>query len=555
MISVLVPIYNVEPYLEEAIESVMHQTYTNLEIILVDDGSIDGSGEICDRYQKKDSRIMVIHQENRGVSAARNAGLDICKGEMIAFLDSDDAFCEDMLQKMSDAMLESGADIVECKFAIYKGGHPMDPQKIRKKKKYFSSEGNRRGLYPKRDALLMQLDEKIAVTVWNKLYTHKVWDSIRFREGQNYEDLDIILPLLGEAESVYILDEELYMRRIRKGSITTTYTFKNIRDRELALSHYFEYIQSHFTDDFGEKNQSWALTVRYTLLLTQYYYICSYPWFPEKAKCIADLRKQILDAKSRIDIRGCGRGVQVASVICFVFAKEIILFAGGESYLGAVPAFRILLLSLIPIGASNILGGQVLVPTGKEKRLLTAEIVGAVFNFIANLILIPYLSIWGAALTTVISEVIVWGICLYYVRKDLDMDLGLGILRRLAGGFLWRGRIILLRAESRIKGDKLPYYCRADLKIYIEDTGLNDDSYDMIICNHVLEHVSDYKKALRELYRMVRPGGRVLLSFPVDPSLETVYEDDTIVSGEKRVRNLGHLIIGRDEKVLRYFSF
>ena len=98
-------------------------------------------------------------------------------------------------------------------------------------------------------------------------------------------------------------------------------------------------------------------------------------------------------------------------------------------------------------------------------------------------------------------------------------------------------------------------YNRADLKINIEDTGLNDDSYDMIICNHVLEHVSDYKKALRELYRMVRPGGRVLLSFPVDPSLETVYEDDTIVSGEKRVRNLGHLIIGRDEKVLRYFSF
>ena len=106
MISVIVPVYNVEPYLEEAIESVIHQTYTNLEIILVDDGSTDGSGRICDRYQKKDSRIKIIHQENRGLSAARNAGLDICKGGMIAFLDSDDAFCKDMLQKMSDAMLD-----------------------------------------------------------------------------------------------------------------------------------------------------------------------------------------------------------------------------------------------------------------------------------------------------------------------------------------------------------------------------------------------------------------------------------------------------------------
>lgn len=134
MISVIVPVYNVEPYLEEAIESVIHQTYTDLEIILVDDGSTDDSGKICDRYQKKDSRIKVVHQENRGLSAARNAGLDICKGEMIAFLDSDDAFCTDMLQKMSDAMLESGADIVECNYAEYKGVHSMNPQKIRKKR-------------------------------------------------------------------------------------------------------------------------------------------------------------------------------------------------------------------------------------------------------------------------------------------------------------------------------------------------------------------------------------------------------------------------------------
>ena len=315
MISVIVPIYNVELYLEEAIESVMHQTYTDLEIILVDDGSTDGSGEICDRYQKRDSRIKVIHQENRGVSAARNAGIDICKGEMIAFLDSDDAFCEDMLQKLSDAMLESGADIVECNYAEYKGVHPMDPQKIWKKGKYFSREVGRRGLYPKREAFLMLLDEKIAVTVWNKLYTHKVWNSIRFPEGRNYEDTDIILPLLGEAESLYILDEPLVMHRKRRGSITSTYTFENMTDRGLALKHYFEYIQSHFPDYFGEKNQSGFLTARYTSLLAQYYYICSYPRFPEKKKSIDDLRKQILDVKSRIDIRGCGRGVQVASLI------------------------------------------------------------------------------------------------------------------------------------------------------------------------------------------------------------------------------------------------
>ncbi|MCI6715732.1 MAG: glycosyltransferase, partial [Lachnospiraceae bacterium] len=286
MISVIVPIYNVEPYLDEAIESLIHQTFTDLEIILVDDGSTDGSGEICDRYQNKDSRIKVIHQENRGLSAARNAGIDSCKGEMIAFLDPDDAFCKDMLQKMSDAMLRSGADIVECNYTLYKGIQHMDPQKIWKKKKVISPEVNRTGLYQKRDALLMELDGQIAPNAWNKLYNRKVWNSIRFREGQNYEDLDIILPLLGEAESVYVLDELLVMHRMRPGSITATHTFKNIRDRDLAYRHYFEYIQSHSPEYFNEKNQSMVLNARYTLLLRQYYYICSCRRIPEKKKCI-----------------------------------------------------------------------------------------------------------------------------------------------------------------------------------------------------------------------------------------------------------------------------
>ena len=149
----------------------------------------------------------------------------------------------------------------------------------------------------------------------------------------------------------------------------------------------------------------------------------------------------------------------VVGVVCIIFAKEIILLVGGAVYLGAVPAFRILLLSLMPIGASNILGGQVLIPAGKERRLLTAEIAGAVFNFIANLILIPYLSILGAAITTVVSEVIVWLICVYYVKKDMDMDLGFGIIRKLIRKFMRICRVALFRIENRIKGDKLPYYC------------------------------------------------------------------------------------------------
>ena len=341
----------------------------------------------------------------------------------------------------------------------------------------------------------------------------------------------------------------------------------------------------------------------------------------------------------------------LVTVVCFFLAKPIILLLGGESYLGAVPAFRILLLSLVPIGFSNILGGQVLIPAGKEKRLLAAELTGAAFNFAANLVVIPLFSIEGAAVTTVMAEVIVWLICLYYTRQDLRMDFGSGLFfltLRKAKKEWKRGTALL---ADRLWGKSLPYYCPccdkhlrgfiraeceqhpeyfngkryagrdqnvicpicfslprhrilvswmqehadqirekeilhfaqeksvrmwlernhlsytsadlflpADLKIDIENTGMRDGAYDVIICNHVLEHVHDYKKALRELYRIVRPGGIILLSFPVDRSFESVYEDERITTEEGRRIHFGqndHLrIFGRDSKeLLESFGF
>lgn len=148
---------------------------------------------------------------------------------------------------------------------------------------------------------------------------------------------------------------------------------------------------------------------------------------PTATRIWRDAREQFKSLAGKTIMIVCGIQCLV-TIVCFVFAKEIILIIGGESYLGAVTAFRILLLSLIPIGASNILGGQVLIPAGKENRLLKAEIVGAVFNFVANLIVIPIYSIEGAACTTVVSEVIVWLICLYYVKKDLQMDFGASLI-------------------------------------------------------------------------------------------------------------------------------
>ena len=318
------------------------------------------------------------------------------------------------------------------------------------------------------------------------------------------------------------------------------------------------------------------------------------------------------------------------TIICFAFTKEIIVIIGGNSYLGATNSLRILLLSLLPIGFSNILGGQVLIPAGYEKKLLKAEILGALFNLISNIIVIPIYSIEGAAVTTVISEILVWFVCIYYIKKDLKMDLGFIVTKRCfiilrkviinirtsidnkyfkssckyycpccdtklkkfyKGRFiknsmfyniklyknidqsvicpvcnsLPRHRIIITWLEKnidKIKGRKILHfaqeksikiwldnhnidyvtadlYNKADLKIDIEDTKLNSESVDIIICNHVLEHVNNYEKVLKELKRILKKDGFIILSFPIDMNIDEVYEDDTINDEKERIKHFG----------------
>ncbi len=139
LVSVIIPVYNVRLYLREALDSVLAQTYRNLEILVVDDGSDDRSEAICDEYAEKDARIAVIHQKNKGLSGARNTGLDIVRGDFIAFLDSDDAYCPNMLRMMVDVAQQSGTDLVECNFGIYHTKHRIVNFAQVFTKNYFSS--------------------------------------------------------------------------------------------------------------------------------------------------------------------------------------------------------------------------------------------------------------------------------------------------------------------------------------------------------------------------------------------------------------------------------
>ena len=180
LISVIVPVYKVERYLCRCVDSIIAQTYTNLQIILVDDGSPDGSGAICDDYAAKDSRITVIHKKNGGLSDARNAGLVAACGSYIGFVDSDDYIAVDMYEKLYKAIVACNADMSVCNF------------------RYVDENGNnieeRNNALPVKDevidgitALTRTLDDKgwYYVTAWNRLYSRKLLQSIYFPDGGN----------------------------------------------------------------------------------------------------------------------------------------------------------------------------------------------------------------------------------------------------------------------------------------------------------------------------------------------------------------------------------
>lgn len=160
LVSIIVPVYNVKPFLTESLDSVVHQTYTNLEIIVVDDGSTDGSETICDEYARIDKRVRVIHQDNHGLSTARNVGINLASGDTIVFLDSDDAFRPDFVKIMLSEMIREEADLVICRYTTHRTLGQLE--RVGNQKPTIES-----GLYDRVSALQALADGKINHSVWN----------------------------------------------------------------------------------------------------------------------------------------------------------------------------------------------------------------------------------------------------------------------------------------------------------------------------------------------------------------------------------------------------
>lgn len=217
LISVIIPVYNVEKYLHRCLDSVIAQTYQNLENICVDDGSIDDSGKICDQYAVRDARIKVIHQENQGLSAARNRGLDAAEGEYIAFVDSDDYILEGMYKKMLDKLLDYSVDLCVCQWQYeFSDGR----QVVKKKNIDPTIYGCKTSLEFARFLYRGNYENGVVVAAWNKLYRRALLDKIRF-EGRIHEDEAFCGRIMAKNISVYVMEEQFYVYAQNGDSLTS----------------------------------------------------------------------------------------------------------------------------------------------------------------------------------------------------------------------------------------------------------------------------------------------------------------------------------------------
>lgn len=237
LISVIVPVFKVEPWLERCVDSIRNQTYRNLEIILIDDGSPDRCGKLCDSFAKEDDRILVVHQENRGLSAARNTGLDICHGKYIGFVDSDDFVHPEMYNRLYDDICTFGTKLAFCQpLMCYDAITKFPP--IRASVVTLSKE----------EILGKSLRDIIWFSAWTKLYHISLFDGLRYPEGRTNEDYPTTIRIFDRCNHIVVDFNQLYAYCKRAGSITTSSSTRNAYDQIISAEDVLLYIKKTHPD-------------------------------------------------------------------------------------------------------------------------------------------------------------------------------------------------------------------------------------------------------------------------------------------------------------------
>jgi len=227
LISVIVPVYKVEKYLDQCVESIVNQTYRNLEIILVDDGSPDRCPQMCDEWAKKDSRIKVIHKKNGGASSARNAGLDIAMGDYIGFVDSDDYIAESMYATLLEVLLNSEYKISCC-----------IPVRVCETKLLGEPVNTKAYSLQLTEALnAFFYEQNISSAVWDKLFERNLFTEIKFPVGETNEEYPMFIPLIIQSGGITHTGQQLYFYRVTEGSVTSS-TWKT--NASILLKHLLE---------------------------------------------------------------------------------------------------------------------------------------------------------------------------------------------------------------------------------------------------------------------------------------------------------------------------
>ena len=238
MISVIVPIYKVEPYLSQCIDSILKQTYTDFEVLLIDDGSPDRCGLICDEYAKKDTRIRVFHNENEGISSARNCGLDMAKGELISFIDPDDWVEPTMFECLQEALVRYDADISAGGFVF-----EQEKQKIQ----MFET-----AVYGPNEILEALTLQKVNNHMWNKLYRKELFNSVRFPFSRTYEDYFVMHLVVCSARRTVTIPDLVYHYRIREESVVKTDSISHLIDYADATIERYDFCMKHIENPSQE---------------------------------------------------------------------------------------------------------------------------------------------------------------------------------------------------------------------------------------------------------------------------------------------------------------
>lgn len=259
LVSVIVPIYKVENYLRKCVDSIISQTYSNLEIILVDDGSPDNCGKICDDYKQKDNRIKVIHKENGGLSDARNAGIDIATGRYIVFIDSDDYIHNKMIEYLHNGIIENNAQVSVCGVKKVKDGQAQICEDINLPEIVIIQSNEDKTKY------YFESNYEEFTVAWNKMYPVEYFKEIRYPKGKIHEDEFTTYKLLEKADRIAFIKDHLYYY-VQRGDSIMGESFNE--KRLLRLDAYLERLD-HYKNN---KKYDWyeKILFLYKLFLIRY---------------------------------------------------------------------------------------------------------------------------------------------------------------------------------------------------------------------------------------------------------------------------------------------